>query len=110
DIRARPRFQRRGERVLRGFFGEVETAKQTDQRSQDARPLVAPYLLIAFAKDGFVERHEPIVAQPPYERRGDTRWAHDRQKKQLRGRHAHLLDRTDFDGTNLRSWNARGEF
>ena len=34
-----------GERLLRGFLGEVEVAEEADRRSEDASPLVAEDLL-----------------------------------------------------------------
>ena len=81
DTGARPGFERGGDGVLGGFFGEVEAAQQADKRGQDAGPVVAPDLFVGFVEDGIVEMHEPIVAQPPKGRRGEWRWAHGRQKK-----------------------------
>jgi hypothetical protein len=41
----RPSLGRDGERLLRGFLGEVEVAEDADQGRQDATPLVAKCLL-----------------------------------------------------------------
>jgi hypothetical protein len=42
---ARPALGGGGERLLRGFLGELEVAEEADQRREDASPLVAEDLV-----------------------------------------------------------------
>jgi hypothetical protein len=45
DAVARPALGGDGERLLRGFLGEVEVAEEADERREDPAPLVAEDLL-----------------------------------------------------------------
>ena len=45
DAVARPSVGGDGERLLRGFLGEVEVAEEADQGGQDAAPFLAEDLL-----------------------------------------------------------------